>query len=86
MSRDKEEDIIDVDGSDEGEEEYEVESITGFKWEVSIGAVELSCRQLAKASRSRTLCLFSVLLVLELLRMAEVGCKLCNALMQCGSA
>ncbi|EKD02210.1 hypothetical protein A1Q2_03572 [Trichosporon asahii var. asahii CBS 8904] len=32
MSRDKEEDIIDVDGS-EGEEEYEVESITGFKWE-----------------------------------------------------
>lgn len=43
MSRDKEEDIIDVDGS-EGEEEYEVESITGFKWEVSFGAQELPCR------------------------------------------
>lgn len=57
MSRDMEEDIIDVDGSDDdGEEEYEVESITGFKWEVSIGAVELPCRQLGKASRSHRLC------------------------------
>lgn len=40
MSRDKEEDIVDVDGAsddgDEEEEEYEVESIAGFKWEVSV--------------------------------------------------
>lgn len=52
MSRDKEEDIIDVDGSDEGEEEYEVESITGFKWDVSIAGVEHLCRHLARPVRS----------------------------------
>lgn len=53
MSRDKEDDIIDIDGSEEGEEEYEVESITGFKWEVSVVSVDLSHKGIGALARSR---------------------------------
>lgn len=55
MSRDTEDDIIDVDGSDAGdEEEYEVESITGFKWEVSV--VWSGCEDVWDASLHREEC------------------------------